>query len=111
MVRNRTGELDPTCRLQAANVAFSLRREGAWATVAIKTTPGWLSCLRIDPAAVGCNIKANISYKTGERIYHDPGQEYYWDTRLNLLKGERWFCSEEATQGGMAEVSSLSRPL
>lgn len=40
MVRNRTGELDPTCRL-----------------------------------AVGCNIKANISYKTGERVYHDPGQE------------------------------------
>ncbi|MER8485631.1 hypothetical protein NKH12_24620, partial [Mesorhizobium sp. M1322] len=34
----------------------------------------WLAFLpRIDPAAVGCNIKANISYKTGERIYHDPG--------------------------------------
>ncbi|MER9713168.1 hypothetical protein NKJ13_23325 [Mesorhizobium sp. M0174] len=67
-------------------------------TIAIKTTPGWLSCLRIDPAALGCNIKANISYNTGERIYHVPGQEYYWETRINLLKGERWFCSEEAAR-------------
>ncbi|MER9132556.1 hypothetical protein [Mesorhizobium sp. M0768] len=52
----------------------------------------------IGPAALGCNIKANISYNTGERIYHVPGQEYYWETRINLLKGERWFCSEEAAR-------------
>lgn len=25
-------------------------------------------------------------------------QEYYGDTRLNLLKGERWLCSEEAAR-------------
>lgn len=22
----------------------------------------------------------------------------YWDTRLNLLKGERWFCSKQAAR-------------
>ncbi|MDX8480445.1 hypothetical protein RFN28_18530 [Mesorhizobium sp. VK24D] len=50
---------------------------------------------------IGCNIKGNISYYGGERIYHVPGQEYYSETRINLLKGERWFCSEaEARSAG-----------
>lgn len=45
--------------------------------------------------SASCNIKGNISINTGERIYHVPGQEYYSQTRISLLKGERWFCSEE----------------
>ncbi len=49
------------------------------------------------PGAIGCNIKGNISIN-GERIYHMPGQDYYDATRINLLKGERWFCSEEAAR-------------
>jgi hypothetical protein len=49
----------------------------------------------------GCNIKGNISIRTGERIYHVPGQEYYDATRISLRHGERWFCSEEeARQAG-----------
>ena len=46
------------------------------------------------PPLVGCNVKGNISYNTGERIYHVPGQEYYFATRINWFRGERWFCSE-----------------
>ncbi|MBB4189595.1 hypothetical protein GGE07_006291 [Sinorhizobium terangae] len=46
----------------------------------------------------GCAIKGNISYNTGERIYHLPGQEYYSQTRVNYLDGEQWFCSEEAAR-------------
>lgn len=42
-----------------------------------------------------CNIKGNISYNTGERIYHLPGQAYYEETRISTGNGERWFCSEE----------------
>jgi hypothetical protein len=42
----------------------------------------------------GCMIKGNISYNTGERIYHVPGQAYYDATRISLSRGERWFCSE-----------------
>lgn len=42
-----------------------------------------------------CIIKGNISFETGERIYHVPGQEYYEATRINLAQGEMWFCSEE----------------
>ncbi len=33
--------------------------------------------------------------KSGERIYHVPGGTYYSRTRINVAKGERWFCTEE----------------
>jgi len=47
-----------------------------------------------------CRIKGNIS-TGGERIYHVPGQRYYGATRIDVLKGERWFCSEaEARAAG-----------
>ncbi|KIN71619.1 thermonuclease family protein [Sulfitobacter guttiformis] len=44
-----------------------------------------------------CVIKGNISAK-GDRIYHMPGQEFYGRTRINVAKGERWFCSEAAAR-------------
>jgi hypothetical protein len=57
--------------------------------------------LKVGPSLTGCDIKGNISYNTGERIYHVPGQEYYWETRIDSSKGERWFCSEdEARKAG-----------
>jgi hypothetical protein len=43
----------------------------------------------------GCEIKGNISYRTGERIYHLPGQRWYGKTVINPQAGERWFCTEE----------------
>jgi hypothetical protein len=49
------------------------------------------------PPLFGCGVKGNISV-TGERIYHTPGQEYYSQTRINLLKGEKWFCSEASAR-------------
>lgn len=42
-----------------------------------------------------CAIKGNIS-SSGEKIYHVPGQRYYEATKIDLSKGERWFCSEQA---------------
>ncbi|MEB2842908.1 hypothetical protein GAO09_27790 [Rhizobiales bacterium RZME27] len=51
-----------------------------------------------DPA---CDIKGNISYNSGEKIYHVRGQENYSDTKIRVLDGERWFCSErEARAAG-----------
>ncbi len=45
-------------------------------------------------------IKVNIS-RSGERIYHAPGGQYYDRTKIDPSKGERWFCSEaEATAAG-----------
>jgi hypothetical protein len=48
-----------------------------------------------------CQIKGNISYNSGERIYHMPGQEDYFRTKINWADGERWFCTEaEARAAG-----------
>lgn len=45
-----------------------------------------------------CDIKWNISYNSGEKIYHVPGWEYYDATVINTSYGERWFCSEEEAE-------------
>jgi hypothetical protein len=37
----------------------------------------------------GCAIKGNISYNGGEKIFLAPGQDYYSETSITLLKGER----------------------
>jgi len=60
-----------------------------------------LIALKAGAAPHACNIKGNISYLTGERIYHMPGQKYYWRTIISPWRGERWFCSEaEARAAG-----------
>ena len=46
----------------------------------------------------GCQIKGNISFSTGEKIYHMQGQEYYDKTVIDESKGERWFCTENEAQ-------------
>ena len=47
-----------------------------------------------------CQIKGNISKKR-TRIYHVPGGRWYDRTKIDLAKGERWFCSEpEAEAAG-----------
>jgi hypothetical protein len=42
---------------------------------------------------IGCDIKGNISFTTGEKIYHLPGDYYYNPTDINPEYGERWFCT------------------
>ena len=54
--------------------------------------------ISIDPPRSGnCQIKGNIS-RSGERIYHVPGQQHYSKTRISGSRGERWFCSEGAAR-------------
>jgi len=49
----------------------------------------------------GCGVKGNISTKTGERIYHLPGQSFYDKTIISPGRGEAWFCTEaEARANG-----------
>jgi len=50
------------------------------------------------PARRHCRIKGNVTSK-GERIYHVPGSRNYDRTRIELSKGERWFCSEVEAEG------------
>ena len=44
------------------------------------------------PPEARCAIKGNISTQ-GERIYHMPASRVYADVRIDIRKGERWFCS------------------
>ena len=58
-----------------------------------RTTPSAMPLVS-SATGSGCNIKGNIS-RSGERIYHLPGQAFYDETRISTSKGERWFCSEK----------------
>jgi hypothetical protein len=60
---------------------------------AVLTSAGY----EVGAVAIGCNVKGNIGV-SGDRIYHVPGQKLYSEARINLRKGERWFCSEEAAR-------------
>jgi endonuclease YncB( thermonuclease family) len=46
----------------------------------------------------GSGIKGNIRERDGERIYHVPGSSSYEDTRIDELKGERWFCTKDEAE-------------
>jgi len=59
---------------------------------------GGALAFRFAPALLGCKIKGNISVETREHIYHVPGQKYYSQTDINVFRGERCFCSEEAAK-------------
>jgi len=49
----------------------------------------------------GCAIKGNISFQSGKRIYHRPGQSFYDQTKISPGRGEAWFCTEaEARANG-----------
>jgi hypothetical protein len=45
--------------------------------------------------ASGCEIKGNVAFDDGEKIYHVPGGKYYAATVINTSYGERWFCTEQ----------------
>lgn len=49
------------------------------------------------PPSTDCLIKGNIS-RSGNRIYHSPGQADYARTRITEAQGERWFCTSEAAE-------------
>lgn len=51
------------------------------------------------PPQAGCAIKGNISGNGA--IFHEPKQQDYDRVRINVTKGERWFCSaSEAVAAG-----------
>ena len=50
-----------------------------------------------DQSRDGCKIKGNIG-RSGQKIYHQPGDRGYGSTRINTRRGERWFCTEREAQ-------------
>ncbi len=77
-------------------------RRGIWASEFVKPWE-WRRGKRLAAnhnAPGQCLIKGNIS-RSGERIYHVPGGQYYDRTKISPAKGERWCCSEaEAEAAG-----------
>ena len=70
----------------------------------------WLTKRWVD-AYGNCIIKGNISYKSGDKIYHIPGWKDYNATKINTEYGERWFCTEwEAYQAGWRAPKYANRP-
>lgn len=77
-------------------------QKGLWGLSEAKSMPPWQWRREgnQEGASEDCNIKGNINSK-GDRIYHAPGSNSYGVTKINELKGERWFCSEtEARAAG-----------
>ena len=57
-----------------------------------------------------CTVKGNIG-KSGTRIYHVPGGQFYDRTRIDASKGERWFCTEaEARAAGWGPLAPVGHP-
>ncbi len=55
----------------------------------------------------GCDVKGNVEYNTGEKIYHLLGRTFYNDTVINTDYGERWFCTEtEAISNGWRKAKN-----
>ena len=75
---------------------------GLWSLSEAKNMPPWQWRRQgnQDAAPEGCNIKGNINSKGG-RIYHAPGSSSYGATKIDVSKGERWFCTaQEARAAG-----------
>ncbi len=80
-------------------------KRGIWQGTAV---PAWqwraerwraASSEKRDEATPACLIKGNITRKGN--IYHLPTERWYDKTRIEVDKGERWFCSEsEAVAAG-----------
>lgn len=59
-------------------------------------------------APAGCPIKGNVSRRG--RIYHMPWDRWYHRTRIDLAKGERWFCDErQARAAGWRSANARGR--
>ena len=52
-----------------------------------------------------CLIKGNVD-RLGHKYYHLPGDKYYSQTKVNLLKEDQWLCTTEE-----AEAKNFQRAL
>lgn len=65
----------------------------------------------ITPTPKPCLIKGNISFNTGEKIYHVPGSDYYKETVIEKNKGERYFCTQaQAKKAGFRKAKPAPPP-
>lgn len=82
-------------RYVAAESVARAGRIGIWGAKMLAPEAYRHGAAEVVPDAA-CPIKGNIGSKG--RIYHMPGQADYARTRINVAKGEAWFCSEAAAR-------------
>jgi len=72
---------------------------------AIESSPSSSPPLIMSIFKPGCNVKGNISFNAGNKIYHLPGMKDYASTVINSSYGEKWFCTEaEAIRNGWSKA-------
>jgi endonuclease YncB( thermonuclease family) len=82
---------------QAAQKAKAGIWQGEFQRPAEYRKKGWKEAEQTAKTETGseCLIKGNINRK-GDKIYHTPwGSKDYKRTKINVSKGEHWFCSED----------------
>lgn len=58
-----------------------------------------------NPTRPDCAIKGNNPYRDGTKTYHTPNCPGYTFTKVELYKGDQWFCTEkEAKQAGYTKA-------
>jgi endonuclease YncB( thermonuclease family) len=61
-------------------------------------------CSPTKPTKTGCNIKAQIPFDNGEKIYLVPGCKNYTQAVVEKFRGEDWYCTEkEAIAAGFTK--------
>ena len=59
----------------------------------------------VNPRDATCQIKGNIPYRDNTKTYHTPGCRSYDFTKVELYKGDEWFCSEDqANKAGYSKT-------
>jgi phosphatidylserine/phosphatidylglycerophosphate/cardiolipin synthase-like enzyme len=88
-------------RDRAAAQTFGARFEQIWSAAKAVGAPRPVFASRPiasnqekSTAPANCEIKGNIN-RSGERIFHKPGEPFYDRVKIDQNAGERWFCSEE----------------
>ncbi len=90
----------------AAEEAARAARRGIWAGAHLSPEAARRAAATAESAPDNCLIKGNIS--NNGRIFHTARSRDYARTRIDVSKGERWFCSEaEALAAGWRPVGGI----
>src|SRR3989338_4822341 len=62
-------------------------------------------CYQITPPDPNCAIKGNVDHLKKTKVYYPLGCKTYNNTRMELYRGDTWFCSvDEALKAGFSKA-------